>query len=237
MRKHDLHTHTSYSDGRLSPEELIQLAKEKKLEILGICDHAFSKKLLDSYQITTRLENYLRHLKILQKSLSGLVLRIGIEIDVSKNYGVDPALLPLDILNQFDFVLFEYVNTESEYWGKVGRRSHMEVISIRNQLKIPVGLAHNDIQQNYQGKEAKISKILAQNEIFIELQQSERSRNTRDGLNYFYHFSQKLIHELVDNGVKVVCGTDSHTGEFLGELDDVYQFISQNNLQYHELVM
>ncbi|UCE13892.1 MAG: PHP domain-containing protein [Candidatus Heimdallarchaeota archaeon] len=237
MRRHDLHTHTNFSDGRFSPEDLVQLAREKKLKILGICDHAFSKKLLDSYQITTRLEEYLRHLETIQKSLNGLMLRIGIEIDVSKNYGVDPALLPVDILNQFDFVLFEYVNTASEYWGKVGRRSHMEVISIRNQLEIPVGLAHNDIQQNYQGKEAEISKILAQNEIFIELQQSERGRNTRNGMDYYNHFSQRLIHSLVENGVRIVCGTDTHTGEFLGELDDVYQFISQNNLQYHELVM
>ena len=35
----DLHTHTNYSDGVLSPYELIRLAIEKRVGILGITDH------------------------------------------------------------------------------------------------------------------------------------------------------------------------------------------------------
>lgn len=35
----DLHTHTNYSDGDLSPSELIRLAIEKRVGILGITDH------------------------------------------------------------------------------------------------------------------------------------------------------------------------------------------------------
>ncbi|MCG3157019.1 MAG: 5'-3' exoribonuclease [bacterium] len=36
---YDLHTHTSRSDGQHSPEELVTLAAEKKLQGLGITDH------------------------------------------------------------------------------------------------------------------------------------------------------------------------------------------------------
>lgn len=35
----DLHTHTNYSDGELSPSQLIRLAIEKRIGILGITDH------------------------------------------------------------------------------------------------------------------------------------------------------------------------------------------------------
>ena len=35
----DLHTHTNYSDGDLSPSELIRLAIEKRIGIIGITDH------------------------------------------------------------------------------------------------------------------------------------------------------------------------------------------------------
>lgn len=35
----DLHSHTSYSDGELSPDELIKLAKNNNVEILAITDH------------------------------------------------------------------------------------------------------------------------------------------------------------------------------------------------------
>jgi predicted metal-dependent phosphoesterase TrpH len=38
-KRADLHTHTTHSDGFLSPSELIQKAREIGLEILGIADH------------------------------------------------------------------------------------------------------------------------------------------------------------------------------------------------------
>jgi len=37
--KADLHIHTSYSDGKLNPDEIIDLAKEKGLGIIGVTDH------------------------------------------------------------------------------------------------------------------------------------------------------------------------------------------------------
>ena len=242
MKTHDIHTHTTYSDGLLSPEDLVQQAKKKKLEIIGICDHGFSKKLMDTYQVTTHLTKYQNHLKELKATVDELELMIGIEIDVSLNYGVNPSHLPFETLNQFDYVLFEYVNTEEEYWGEVGKRDISEIIDIRQELDVPVGLAHNDLQQNYHGKEREIAKILAQNNIFVEIQDSELhphrgvGRNTRDGLDYYLHFTRDLIQELVKNGVKVACGTDSHTGRYLGKLDNAFQFVKDNNLQFHELV-
>ncbi len=39
MLKYDLHTHTHYSDGELSPSNLIKLAKKKRLSGLSITDH------------------------------------------------------------------------------------------------------------------------------------------------------------------------------------------------------
>ncbi len=38
-KKADLHTHTLYSDGAHSPKELLNLAKEKNIEIIAITDH------------------------------------------------------------------------------------------------------------------------------------------------------------------------------------------------------
>jgi len=37
--KIDLHTHTYFSDGSLSPEELVDLAVKRKVKILAIIDH------------------------------------------------------------------------------------------------------------------------------------------------------------------------------------------------------
>jgi predicted metal-dependent phosphoesterase TrpH len=39
MNHIDLHTHSSYSDGSLSPRKLVQLAKKKKLRAIALTDH------------------------------------------------------------------------------------------------------------------------------------------------------------------------------------------------------
>lgn len=39
MLKADLHIHTSYSDGKLNPDEIIDIAKEKGLNVIGVTDH------------------------------------------------------------------------------------------------------------------------------------------------------------------------------------------------------
>lgn len=251
MRIHNLHTHTTYSDGELSPEELVDSAKRSNLNIIGICDHAFSTKLAEKDQITSCLEQYLSHLKGIQQSSDWIDLKIGIEIDVSKKYGTDPAKLPFDILNRFDYVLFEYANTENECWGNVGIRDISEIIKVRNKLDIPVGLAHNDLQKNYSGREKEIARILSRNDIFVEINQSEihsgtgMGRNTREDVDYYHHFSDELIRHSSKRfsrllpsvkDVKFVIGTDSHSGESIGNVDDAYQFIRRNHLSCHELV-
>jgi len=39
MNRIDLHTHSSYSDGSLSPRQLVQLAKKKRLRAIALTDH------------------------------------------------------------------------------------------------------------------------------------------------------------------------------------------------------
>ncbi|MCX6156577.1 MAG: PHP domain-containing protein [Ignavibacteriae bacterium] len=39
MLKADLHIHTSYSDGKMKPDEIIDLANEKGLKVIGVTDH------------------------------------------------------------------------------------------------------------------------------------------------------------------------------------------------------
>ncbi|MFX0151660.1 MAG: PHP domain-containing protein [Candidatus Hodarchaeota archaeon] len=234
--------HSTYSDGILSPEEIVKVAKQFQLSKIGICDHGFSKKLPASKQISDRLEQYLLHLNDLKSSCE-IELLVGIEIDVSKYFGVDPIKLPFNTLNQFDYILFEYINTEFEYWGKVGSRDITEIINIRNQLTIPIGLAHNDLQQNFLGKESQITELLANEDIFLELNQSEKrqmqqiGRNSREGKDYYCHFSSKLLKLLKEFTVKVIIGTDSHSGSSINRISDVMDFIKSHQLCLHELAL
>ncbi|MEX0904084.1 MAG: PHP domain-containing protein [Balneolaceae bacterium] len=65
MGKADLHTHTTASDGTLSPGELVALANKKGLKILSITDHDTVKGYLEAKEIA---------------AASGIELISGVEI-------------------------------------------------------------------------------------------------------------------------------------------------------------
>ena len=72
MKRHNLHSHTTYSDGELTPELLIEKAKEERIELIGITDHLFAGKIPDDWQVASmpdqieRIEKYVSYLKDLK---------------------------------------------------------------------------------------------------------------------------------------------------------------------------
>ena len=61
--KFDLHSHTYFSDGRLSPESLVERAVEKGVDVLAITDHdtvkglAIARDHIKSKQLPLKLIN------------------------------------------------------------------------------------------------------------------------------------------------------------------------------------
>ena len=72
MKKIDLHTHTIYSDGELSPKKLCELAIDKGVNVLSITDH----NTMEGYkQLLESNENF--DIKVVP----------GVEFDAEINYG------------------------------------------------------------------------------------------------------------------------------------------------------
>lgn len=244
MKKHNLHVHSTYSDGNSSPEEMLRCAREEGLEVLGFAEHGFTNKT-DGINETTLLP-YIDSLRRLQQQTNGISLRVGLEIDFSKFRGVNPDELPFEQLNKLDYVLFEYIDTNSEggvFMPSWNGRSLEELILIRNKLLIPVGLAHNDMQVHYYKREQEIARMLAEADIFVELSQTllpgqnYGGRNSRIGRDYYKHFSKELIEALRVHGVKFVIGTDNHNTLHIGEISDAIDFIAENDLRVHEMIV
>ena len=53
----DLHLHTTVSDGRLTPTELIQLVAERGLETIAITDHDITDGLEEAYEAAKAFPN------------------------------------------------------------------------------------------------------------------------------------------------------------------------------------
>ena len=78
----DLHTHSSYSDGDLTPNELIKLASQKGVGIISITDH---DTLLGNQNITCNLDNIrvIPGVELSAHSDQGRMHILGYNIDIN----------------------------------------------------------------------------------------------------------------------------------------------------------
>jgi histidinol phosphatase-like PHP family hydrolase len=228
----------------MTPEQLIDAAWRSGIQVIGITDHAFvTGGYKDSMCSEGAVLAYFQNLRRLGSFMPNVQVLAGLEISVSLQFGAEPTKLPFKTLNQGDYALFENVGAETDSHHP-GFRGIGELVAIRERLTIPVGLAHADLQMYFDGKEEALAKILSENDIFVELCQSEKTqgffgykgRNTRDGLDYYRLFSSQMIAELKKHGVRFAVGTDTHTGEGIGNIEDAHRFIVENSLKVWERV-
>ncbi|MBE6780422.1 MAG: histidinol-phosphatase HisJ family protein [Ruminococcaceae bacterium] len=108
MMNRDLHTHTIYSDGKNSPEEMVLSAIEKGLKVIGISDHSYTG--FDSgYCIKAeKIEDYIKEIQRLKiKYRDKIEVLCGLEQDL---YSDKPKY-------NFDYIIgsVHYIKIGEEY--------------------------------------------------------------------------------------------------------------------------
>ncbi len=218
----NLHNHTTFSDGRFSPSEIVEAAMDYGLTHVAITDHFMTSKV-DSIPLEG-LTDYIAEIKELVEKFNDQVkVLCGVEIDASKER-TDLAKLPYDDLNGLDLVLFEYV--QNDIWGGIPL---WELMGIRENIKCQVGLAHNDIGKNFSHtKYDELIAVLEANNIFIELCPSLRNSKLNKP---YYHFAEGFFSLIRESGVLISIGTDTHsTLKNVGNIQDAVDFINRFNL-------
>lgn len=201
----NLHNHSTWSDGRFTPEHLIELAVQGGLTHIGISDHFFTLKLapMQSFVGIDRLKAYTQAIRALAGHLAGKIgVLAGLEVDWSPRvYPQIEALLAE--VNQLDYVLFEYVD-DRDWRGD----SLENLLNIRSLIDIPVGLAHNKLDQNFASiyPPNELALILAQHNIFVELSTCPLYINYGDEDAYMV----RLWQSLKQSGVRFSVGSDTH---------------------------
>lgn len=90
MFKKDLHTHTIYSDGKNTPEEMVISAIEKGLETYGISDHSYTAIDLTYCIKKDKITEYIAEINALkEKYKDKITLLCGIEQDYFSDEPVD----------------------------------------------------------------------------------------------------------------------------------------------------
>jgi len=207
----------------LSPEELIDELAERDYQVVGITDHGFTRTVRSVGDFM--LSKYAKHLRELQQKEKRLELKVGLEVDLSIDDGINPEDLPFDFLNQLDYVLFEAGGLErnSLYRGV------KPIAGIINKLSVPAGLAHYDINDIYLDPKSleEVIKLLSENNIFFEI-------NTGHGIPYLSNHSIQLLKMFE---ISFVIGTDLHGRRRLDEnVDEAHRFITDNGFKPHYFV-
>jgi len=97
----DLHTHTTYTDGRASVEQMAKAARGRGLEYIAITDH--SQRLAMTHGLDPkRLAEQWREIERVEKRLGGIRLLRGIEVDILEDGSLD---LPDEVLGELDWVV------------------------------------------------------------------------------------------------------------------------------------
>ncbi len=103
---HDVHTHTTYSDGRGSMWENLENAVAAGLEVLGISDHIH-------YLPPRAFNTYVREIKMASNDVP-LVLLVGVETNIVEN-GPDIADWQAEKLDYIIASVHTWVKTPEEY--------------------------------------------------------------------------------------------------------------------------
>lgn len=108
MSRFDLHTHTTFSDGQNTPEEMVQAAIAQGLDTIGISDHSHTF-FDESYCMPQgRIEEYRQTLQTLKEKYAGQIrVLCGIEQDV---YSAAPT-------DGYDYVIgsVHYLHVHGQY--------------------------------------------------------------------------------------------------------------------------
>jgi DNA polymerase (family 10) len=96
----DLHSHSTYTDGRASIEEMARAADKAELEYLAVTDHSQRLAMVNGLD-PNRLREQWREIEDVQSRVKVKILR-GIEVDILEDGSLD---LPDDVLAELDWVV------------------------------------------------------------------------------------------------------------------------------------
>ncbi len=96
-----MQTHSTWSDGKNSIEEMARAAKARGYSYLAITDHSLSQTIANGLPIS-QLSARTKQIKEVRSQVHGLALLNGIEVDIKRDGTLD---YPDEVLREFDFVI------------------------------------------------------------------------------------------------------------------------------------
>ena len=200
--KGDLHTHTEWSDGHDSIEELAQAAQDMGYQYMAVTEHSAGRGIAHGLDVE-RLGQQIAEIRTLNERLSGIRLLTGTEVDIRADGSLD---LPHEILTKLDIVTAAVHSSMNQSEEKMTQR----VLKAIENPDVDV-IAH------------PTCRLIGEREpVTIDLEAVFRAAAKHNKIMEINAMPDRL--DLKDThafrarelGVKLVIGTDAHTVAHLG---------------------
>ena len=200
----DLHCHTTWSDGRASVEEMGRAAVERGYEYLAICDHTPAVGAVPGLTADD-VRRQAEEIAAANEVLAPFRVLRGIECDILPDGRLD---LPDDVLAELDWV------QASVHGGqRMPRREMTKRVeeALRNPsvrcLSHPTGRMIGRRPENALDLE-RIFELALETGVALEV----------NGLANRLDLSGEHVREAIAAGVRIVCSTDAHSVQGLGNM-------------------
>jgi DNA polymerase (family 10) len=201
----DLHTHTTWSDGKASALEMGRAAQALGYEYLAICDHTPAVGAvpgLDGDQLRRQGEE----IAAANEELAPFRLLRGVECDILRDGGLD---CPDDVLDELDWVQLSLHAGQRAPRDELTRRvvEAMRHPAVRC-LSHPLGRIVNHRPENALDLE-EVFAVCLETGVALEV----------NGLPDRLDLRGEHVRDAIRAGVSIVCSTDSHSTRGLGNME------------------
>jgi DNA polymerase (family 10) len=201
----DLHSHTTWSDGRASVEEMGRAARERGYEYLAICDHTPAVGAVTGLT-PDDVRRQAEEIAAANEVLAPFRVLRGIECDILPDGRLD---LPDDVLAELDWV------QASVHGGQRMPRREMTA-RVEAALRNPHVSCLSHPKGRYIGRRPENELDL---ERAFEVALEEGVAFEVNGLPDRLDLSGEHVREALSAGLEIVCNTDSHSVRGLGNME------------------
>ena len=201
----DLHSHTTWSDGRASVEEMGRAARERGYEYLAICDHTPAVGAVTGLT-PDDVRRQAEEIAAANEVLAPFRVLRGIECDILPDGRLD---LPDDVLAELDWV------QASVHGGQRMPRREMTA-RVEAALRNPHVSCLSHPKGRYIGRRPENELDL---ERAFEVALEEGVAFEVNGLPDRLDLSGDHVREALAAGLEIVCNTDSHSVRGLGNME------------------
>ena len=201
----DLHSHTDWSDGRDSMEQMIRAARDRGLEYLAVTDHSVGRGIANGLSVE-RLERHGEMLRRVAGEVGGIRVLHGTEMDIRADGTLDYSD---DVLARLDWVVASVHSAMAQDSDTMTRRiiSAMKNphVSAIGHLSTRLIGERRPVDADYEA----IFRAAADTGTALEINGSPERLDLKDT-------HARRAREL---GAPLVIDTDAHTVESLGNLE------------------